>query len=216
VEQVIVTGIRQRYPGHGLIGEEGSRLAGDEFRWIIDPIDGTINFVHGLPWFAVSLALARGDWLVVGVVYRPAGDELFVAERGAGAFLIEPGGRTRRLGVSSAARLGECLIGVGLPAHPARSRVSPLLVQLSDLSRELRIVGSAALHLADVAAGRLEAFVEPDLRAWDIAAGIVLVEEAGGRATDFAGAPLSGMTGGDVLASNGRVHDALLGVVRRR
>lgn len=214
-EQVVVTGVRRRYPTHGLIGEEGSRLAGDEFRWIVDPIDGTANFAHGLPWFAVSLALARGDDLIVGVVYRPAGDELFVAERGAGAFLVEPGGRARRLEVSKADRLEESLVGMGLPSHGARARVSPLLSRFADLTREIRVMGSAALHLADVAAGRLEAFVEPDLRTWDIAAGVLLVEESGGRVTDFAGDPLRGMSG-DVVASNGRLHATVLDVVRGR
>ncbi len=213
-EQVIVTGIRRRYPDHGFIGEEGSQRHGDEFRWIIDPIDGTTNFAHGLPWFAVSLALAQRDDLVAGVVYHPTGGELFVAERGAGAFLIAADGRARRLAVSQTGRLGESLISVGLPAHPDRGRASPLLVHFSELTREIRVMGSAALHLADVAAGRLEAFVEPDLSAWDIAAGVLLVKEAGGRVTDFSGTPLSGVTNGDVAASNGRLHEAVLDVIR--
>jgi myo-inositol-1(or 4)-monophosphatase len=215
-EQLIVSAIRARYPAHGFLGEEGSRRAGDEFQWIVDPIDGTINFVHGLPWFAVSLALAHRDHLVTGVVYHPGGGELFVAERGAGAFQIEPDNRARALAVSQTARLDESLIGVGLPAHPGRERASPLLVQFSEHAREIRVMGSAALHLADVAAGRLEAFVEPDLSAWDIAAGVLLVREAGGLVTDFSGSPLSGMSRGDVAASNGRLHDTVLEVVRGR
>jgi myo-inositol-1(or 4)-monophosphatase len=215
-EALIAASIRQRYPGHGLLGEEGHRQAGEEFQWIIDPIDGTINFVHGVPWFAVSLALARAGRLEVGVVYRPAGEELFVAERGAGAVLIEPSGMARRLVPSATTRLEEALIGVGLPAHPKRARANPLLTGFADQSREIRVMGSAALHLADVAAGRLDAFVEPALSAWDIAAGVLLVHEAGGRVTDFTGQPLSGVTGADVVASNGRLHDAVLGVISGR
>jgi myo-inositol-1(or 4)-monophosphatase len=215
-EALIAASIGQRYPRHGLLGEEGHRQTGEEVQWIIDPIDGTINFVHGVPWFAVSLALARAERLEVGVVYRPACEELFVAERGAGAFLIGPSGAARRLAPSATGRLEESLIGVGLPAHPERSRASPLLTRFSELSREIRVMGSAALHLADVAAGRLDAFVEPHLSAWDIAAGVLLVHEAGGRVTDFAGQPLSGVTGADVVASNGRLHDAVLGVISGR
>lgn len=219
-EQVIAEAIRRRYPDHGLIGEEGSRVAGDEFRWIADPIDGTTNFVHGLPWFAVSLALARGDQIIVGVVYHPSGDELFVAERGAGAHLVDRERRARRLAVSKATAVNEALVGMGLPSGPERARQNPLLSEFSSRTREIRIMGSAALHLADVAAGREEAFVEPHLSAWDIAAGILLVEEAGGRVTDFSGDPLPPAAqpdmGGDVVASNGRVHDALLGVLRGR
>lgn len=219
-EQVIADAIRRRYPDHGLIGEEGSRVAGDEFRWIADPIDGTTNFVHGLPWFAVSLALARGDHIIVGVVYHPSGDELFVAERGAGAHLIEGQRRSRRLAVSNATALNEALVGMGLPSGRRRARQNPLLSEFSDRTREIRVMGSAALHLADVAAGREEAFIEPDLRAWDIAAGILLVEEAGGRVTDFSGDPLPsaaepGMTG-DIVASNGALHASVLALLRGR
>ncbi len=213
-ERVIAEAIRRRYPDHGLIGEEGSRVEGDEFRWIADPIDGTTNFVHGLPWFAVSLALARRDQVIVGVVYHPSGDELFVAERGAGAHLIDRERRARRLAVSKATALNEALVGMGLPSGPERARQSPLLSEFASLTREIRVMGSAALHLADVAAGREEAFIEPNLSAWDIAAGILLVEEAGGRVTDFSGDPLPSAAlpdmGGDVLASNGAVHASLL------
>ncbi len=215
-EQVIAEAIRRRYPDHGLIGEEGSRVAGDEFHWIADPIDGTTNFVHGLPWFAVSLALAHRDQVVVGVVYHPSGDELFVAERGAGAHLIGPGARARRLQVSQTGMLSEALVGMGLPSGRERARLNPLLSEFSRRTREIRVMGSAALHLADVAAGREEAFIEPTLSAWDIAAGVLLVEEAGGRVTDFAAAPLSGIRSADVVASNGRVHAAVLDVLRGR
>ncbi len=213
VEQVIATAVRQRFSGHGFLGEEGGLIDGTEFRWIVDPIDGTTNFAHGVPWFAVSIALEHRGKLLAGVVFDPAGDELFVAERGRGAYLILSEGRVQRLAASKANVLASALLGAGLPNPPRRAPFSPFLSRFADLTREIRVMGSAALHLAYVAAGRLDAFVEPDLSAWDIAAGVVLVEEAGGRVTDLLGRPLRTVSG-DVLASNGHLHDRILEVFR--
>jgi myo-inositol-1(or 4)-monophosphatase len=213
VEHVIATAVRQRFSGHGFLGEEGGRIAGTEWRWIVDPIDGTTNFAHGVPWFAVSIALEHRGTLVAGVVFHPAGGELFVAERGRGAHLIPPDGRVQRLAVSKTDVLASALLGAGLPNPPRRAPFSPALSRFADLTREIRVMGSAALHLAYVAAGRLDGFVEPDLSAWDIAAGVLLVEEAGGRVTDLLGRSLHTVSG-DVLASNGHLHDRILEVLR--
>ena len=212
VERVIATAVRRRFPGHGFLGEEGGLIDGTEFRWIVDPIDGTTNFAHGVPWFAVSIALERRGTLVAGVVFDPAGDELFVAERGRGAYLLLSEGRAQRLTVSKTNVLGSALVGAGLPNPPRRAPFSPFLSRFADLTREIRVLGSAALHLAYVAAGRLDAFIEPDLSAWDIAAGVLLVEEALGRVTDHLGRPLRPVSG-DVLASNGHLHDRILEVL---
>jgi myo-inositol-1(or 4)-monophosphatase len=217
-ERLITQRIRERFPDHGLLAEEGTAHPGTargaaSARWLVDPIDGTSNFAHGLPWFAVSIALEQEGIIQCGAVAVPPLREVFVAERGRGAYLIADPSQPVRLAVSTVREVGLALIATGLPAEPSRSRHVPTIPQVMRSSLQVRIMGSAAAHLACVAAGRLDAYWEPGLNPWDMAAGILLVEEAGGRVSDLAGRPLRA-AGGDLLATNGPLHEPLLALVR--
>ncbi len=211
-EDLIVGLLQRRCPDHGILAEEGTVRPGGPYRWIVDPLDGTTNFAHGVPLFAVSIALARDDDLVVGAVYHPPLDELFVAERGGGAFLRRGDGRTR-LQVSEIAAVADAVVATGLPYEIRETGVNiPQITRLMRTAIEVRILGAAALHLAYVAAGRVEAFWEPGLNPWDVAAGALLVREAGGRVTDMRGGPFR-LDCRDVLASNGRVHEEMVALL---
>ena len=203
-ERVLKTELQRARPGWGFLLEEGGATAGEDprHRWIVDPLDGTTNFLHGLPFFAISIALERDGEIVAGVVYEPVRDEMFWAEKGAGAFVND-----RRLRVSARRQLSEAVIGTGIPFRGRGNHQTYLatLAALMEATSGIRRCGSAALDLAYVAAGRLDAFWEFGLQPWDIAAGLLLVREAGGYATDFAGA--HGLTAsGDVLAANDHLH----------
>ncbi|MDR7483180.1 MAG: inositol monophosphatase family protein [Armatimonadota bacterium] len=217
-EALIVRRLREAFPGHALVGEETTGweqgAASDAgatggARWLVDPVDGTTNFAHGLPWFAIALGLEVAGRVQGGVVAVPPLGEYFVAERSRGAFLLTADQPPVRLAVSEVAALDDALVATGLPGEPARSWHIASIPAVMRRTQEVRIMGAAAIHMAYVAAGRLEAFWEPQLHAWDVAAGVVLVEEAGGMVTDLAGRPLQGLWG-DVVATNGRIHDALL------
>lgn len=218
-EALISQMILDRFPTHRFLGEEGTTggparhehgadPAGVEFLWVCDPIDGTTNFVHGLPCCTVALCLAHWGEPVVGVVYEPARGEMFTAVKGSGAML---NGRPMR--VRPERTLGESLLGTGFATQPrVRERNVQGLVAVAPLCRNLRNLGSAQLHLAYVAAGRLTGFWEAGLSPWDMAAGYVLVTEAGGRVTDLDGSPYSLGTH-DVIATNGPIHDDLRALV---
>ena len=209
--------ILTHFPTHVILGEEGvapgadasvkalSEVLDAEYVWIVDPLDGTTNFVHGFPFFCVSIALAHKGQVIVGVIYDPLRDELFVAERGKGAYV-----RGKRTQVSKDAELRTSLVASGLPADRTLSLPINLagIQSLTPKVRNIRIAGSAALHLAYVATGRLSGFWEIGLNAWDIAAGSLLVEESGGRVTDTLGRPYS-ITVRNVVATNGLIHDEL-------
>jgi myo-inositol-1(or 4)-monophosphatase len=221
-EKLIRARLGEAFPDHGVYGEEGTRerLAG-EFRWYVDPLDGTTNFAHGFPQFCVSLGLehrtnldhpaggmkAEEDGtLVAAVIYDPLLDELFTAERGQGTQL---NGKAAR--VSRNAKLAEALLGTGFPSRKRHASPNIHFYQEFTLrSHGVRRAGSAALDLAYVACGRMDAFWEFNLNPWDTAAGILLVEEAGGRVTDFAGARFQ-LKSDEILASNGLIHDELVG-----
>ncbi len=211
----LITGLlRQRFPDHGILAEEGTARAGQDYRWIIDPIDGTTNFAYGLPLFVVSIALEYRGGLVAGVIYHPPMDELFAGERGHGAFLRR-NGREEALKVSDLEAVAESVVATGLPYDIRETgRNTAEIQRLMRTAIEVRILGAAALHLAYVAAGRIEAFWEPGLNAWDMAAGALLVQEAGGQITDMQGRPFH-VDCRDVLASNGRVHDEMLSLLRK-
>jgi myo-inositol-1(or 4)-monophosphatase len=212
VEALIARRVRETYPDHGLLAEEGTVLPGREYRWIVDPLDGTTNFAHGVPWFAVSIALEQLGEVILGVVFHPVLDELFVAERGNGTWLSTRGADFIRLNVSTTDDLESALLGTGFwGGEPTVRDVAPArLDHFLESSRGVRNMGSAAIHLAYVAAGRLDGFWEARLNLWDIAAGILLVEEAGGRVTDLEGRLLRS---GDILASNAGLHTAILQVI---
>ena len=206
-EELIVSRLRARWPEHGIVAEEGTRTgAGAEYRWFVDPLDGTTNFAHGFPVFCISIALARQDGqLEVGVLYDPTRDEMFAAERGSGATL---NGKPMR--VSRVPRVAESLLGTGFPSHKRHKNPNiHFYHQLTLRSHGLRRAGSAALDLACVASGRYDGFWEFNLNPWDTAAGVLLVQEAGGQVTRFDGAPFR-LDSREVLASNGLIHAELI------
>jgi myo-inositol-1(or 4)-monophosphatase len=216
-EALIKGRLAEVFPAHGVYGEEGTRERMEgEFRWYVDPLDGTTNFAHGLPQFCVSLGLERRSarlaagedgTIVAGVVYDPMRDELFAAERGKGATL-----NGKPIGVSKTAVLAESLVATGFPSHKRHDNPNIHFYHEFTLrSHGVRRAGSAALDLAYVACGRLEAFWEFNLNSWDTAAGALLVEEAGGRISDFIGGPFE-LDSREVLASNRRIHGELVGL----
>jgi myo-inositol-1(or 4)-monophosphatase len=209
-EALIVAALAERFPGHGIRGEEGRGAAGEDVLWVVDPLDGTNNFAHGFPVFAVNIAAMRGDTVLVGVTFDPLRGELFTARRGGGARLND-----RPLAVSHRACLAESLVATGFPYDKSTNPDNNLaqFVAVTPHVRGVRRAGSAALDLAYVAAGRLEAYWERGTAAWDVAAGILMVEEAGGRVTDYEGGPAH-PDGGRFVASNGRVHDELMETLR--
>jgi myo-inositol-1(or 4)-monophosphatase len=212
-EKIVRDELIKARPTYGFLGEESQEVKGTDgaHRWIVDPLDGTTNFLHGIPQFAVSIALERNGEIVAGVIFNPATDELFTAEKGGGAFLND-----RRIRVASRRVLSDCVIGCGVP-HLGRGNHGKFLVELRHVMGEVagvRRFGAAALDLAYVAAGRLDGFWETDLSPWDMAAGLVLIREAGGFASDMKGtADIFGS--GNVVAGNELIHKAMLEVVNR-
>jgi myo-inositol-1(or 4)-monophosphatase len=211
-EEAIVAGIRRERPGDAIVAEEGSGFApaGAAWRWVIDPLDGTTNYAHGYPCFCVSIGVEDAGGPAVGVVYNPLLDELYHAVRGGGAFR-----NGRPIRVSDQAELPRSLLATGF-AYDRREQPSPNLAHFAAFLRRAQAVrrdGSAALDLAAVACGRFDGYWELQLRPWDVAAGGLLVLEAGGRLTDVAGRP-GAWSGDEVVASNGRIHDAMLAVLR--
>jgi myo-inositol-1(or 4)-monophosphatase len=205
-EKLIVESLREIWPEHGIVGEEGTRTDADaEFRWFVDPLDGTTNFAHGYPVFCVSIALARkDDQIEVGVLYDPTRDELFAAERGNGATL-----NSKPIHVSKVMGLADSLLGTGFPSHKRHKNPNiHFYQQLTLRSHGVRRAGSAALDLANVACGRYDGFWEFNLNPWDTAAGVLLVQEAGGTVTRFDHSPFR-LDSREVLASNGLIHEEL-------
>jgi len=206
-EKLIVERLKEKWPEHGIVGEEGTRShTGAEFRWFVDPLDGTTNFAHSYPVFCVSIALARqDDELEVGVLYDPTRDEMFSAERGSGATL-----NGRAIDVSQTTRLAEAILGTGFPSHKRHKNPNIYFYhQITLRSHGVRRAGSAALDLANVAAGRYDGFWEFNLNPWDTAAGVLIVQEAGGKVTRFDGTPFR-LDSREVLASNGLIHDEVV------
>ena len=204
-EQGIRNELLGTFPTHGMLAEEGGELAGEaEARWIVDPLDGTTNYAHGLSIFCVSIALQRAGEVVLGVVHDPMGEETFIAERGRGATLNgDP------INVSDTGELIRALIATGLPYDRAEiPEAVELFGRFAATTRGMRRLGSTALDLCYVAAGRLEAYYERGIWPWDLAAGSVILEEAGGRLTNYRGDKLD-LAGREIVASNGRLHSAM-------
>jgi myo-inositol-1(or 4)-monophosphatase len=201
-EKLVIQRLRQRFPEHGIFAEEGGRAALEApLRWYIDPLDGTTNFAHGYPMWNVTLALAKNEEVIAGVVYDPLNRELFAAERGAGARL-----NGAPIHVSKAAILNESLVSTGFPSRRRHQNVNiHFYYQLAMLTHGVRRSGSAAIDLAYTACGRIEAFWEFGLNSWDMAAGTLLVEEAGGRVSGMRGEALD-LHGKYLLADNGLIH----------
>lgn len=207
-EALVIKRLTAEYPDHGIVAEEGGgHESGSGFRWYVDPLDGTTNFAHGYPMFNVTLALEKDDELIAGVVYDPLHAEIFSAARGEGAAL-----NGQPIHVSGARRVADCLVSTGFPSQKRSQNINiHFYHQMAMSTHGVRRGGSAALDLAYVACGRLEAFWEFGLKPWDLAAGKLLVVEAGGRASDMKGAPHK-LGSPHLLASNGAVHEELLEV----
>ncbi len=207
-EQLIRAEIGRRFPDHGFFAEEGGGRRDGEFVWYVDPIDGTTNFVHGLPGFSVSIGLTHQGRPVAGAVYDPVGRELFSASLGGGASC-----NGQPIHVAQESDLARALLGTGIPpVQPSKAYALASIQAVAPLVRNIRNIGSAALHLCYVAAGRLSGFWEPALNAWDVAAAVVILREAGGRATGLDGQQWQPDLRGCV-GTCGPVHDALLGVL---
>ena len=212
-EAIIVDQIRETYPDHAIIGEEFGAKSGDsEFTWIIDPLDGTLNFLQGIPHFAISIGIMKGRHHEHGIIYDPVRGEEFIASRGSGAQL-----NGKRIRVSARSKLEDCVLATGLPPGSVENRLDEYMVGLKDLTgscRGIRRAGSAALDLAYVAAGRTDGFWEMGLSQWDIAAGIVLVREAGGFVSDLEGGE-SFFNSGDIIAANPKCWRTMVQVLNR-
>jgi myo-inositol-1(or 4)-monophosphatase len=210
-EQAIVDAIRKSWPDHQILGEEQGMRSGTDatYRWVIDPLDGTTNFAHGFPAYCVSIGLEFRGRCILGVVLDPTRQELFLAETGRGAFL-----NGKPLRVSSTPSLNAALLVTGFAYDIRESRENNLdhFSRFALRAQGLRRTGAAALDLSYVAAGRFDGFWELKLQPWDTAAGLVIVQEAGGRVTDFKGAPYS-IDEPAIVASNGRIHDEMLAVL---
>lgn len=211
VEQEIIATIRKAYPTHGFLGEEGGEIEGDDYQWIIDPIDGTRNFIHGFPHFAISIAVTYKGKIEHGVIYDPIRQELFTATRGKGAQLNE-----RRIRVSQRKHLEECLLATGFAyRHSDKTNPIPAKIFQAILPNcgDIRRPGAATLDLAYVACGRFDGFWELGLNIWDIAAGILLIKEAGGIVSDLNGGETYLKTG-NVVAANPVIIRQLLKTIK--
>jgi myo-inositol-1(or 4)-monophosphatase len=211
-EEILYTDLAKARPGYGFIGEEGGTREGSDpsHTWVVDPLDGTTNFLHGIPQFAISIGLVREGTVIAGVIYNPANDELYIAERGKGAFLND-----QRLRVAGRRKLNECVIACGLP-HIGRGDHEQFRREMNEMQNRvagLRRFGAAALDLAFVAAGRLDGYWERNLSPWDIAAGQIMVREAGGIISDIdtAGDPVNT---GNLVCGNEFVHGELVKILR--
>ncbi|MFO8016546.1 MAG: inositol monophosphatase family protein [Candidatus Woesearchaeota archaeon] len=203
-EKLIVSRIREAYPDHAIIAEEGDNKDADsEYKWIIDPIDGTRNFIHEIPLFSVSIGLVRDDKPFIGAVYFPATDELFHAEKGKGAFLNDKG-------ISVSGKwMDEAFISYGANLQKGTEWHMKVLPKLISDSSRVRVLGCATINMCSIAAGRADAYIARYGKVWDFAASLIIVEEAGGKVTGLDGKPYTLETE-DFIASNGRFHDELV------
>lgn len=208
-ERTVSRILREEFPAYGVYAEESGRLQGEGgARWIVDPLDGTTNYSHGFPFFAVSIGLEVDRELQAGVVYNPVLEEMFTAERGGGAAL-----NAQPLHVSTTAELGRSLLASGFPYdRTAAPHAVELWGRFTMLTQGMRRAGSAALDMCYVAAGRLDGYYERQVQAWDLAAGVVILLEAGGKVTSYNGKPFD-IEGREVLASNGPLHGAMVDVI---
>lgn len=212
-EKVLRAELKKGRPAFGFLLEEGGEVAGDDksHRWIVDPIDGTTNFLHGIPHFAISIGLERDGEIVAGVIYEPISDSMFHAEKGSGAYLND-----WRLRVSARRKLEDSVITTGIP-HRGRSGQETFLKELTAVMQNtagVRRFGSAALDLAYVAAGRCDGYWEAGIKPWDMAAGLIMVKEAGGYVTDFDG-KTDMLAKGEVVAANDHLHVPLMTLLRK-
>ncbi len=211
-EEIIIKRLKKKFPYHDFLGEEsGEAKVTSEFRWIIDPLDGTTNYAHGLPLYSVTIGLEYKNEIILGIVYDPSRDELFTAEKGKGAQLNK-----KQIKVSKQSKLIESLIVTGFP-YTVNQNPDDELVHFRNFlvaSQAVRRLGSAAIDLAYVACGRFDGFYEGFLNPWDMAAGVLLVTEAGGKWTDYLGLP-STVYNKQMLATNGLIHEQMIEILKK-
>jgi myo-inositol-1(or 4)-monophosphatase len=209
-EKLVMERLRARFPAHGIVAEEsGGSQGASEYCWYVDPLDGTTNFAHGFPMFCVSMGLERAGELIAGVIFDPLREEMFTAERGGGACLNH-----RRIHVSQASRLADSLVATGFPSRKRHRDINVhFFHQVAMVTHGVRRAGSAALDLAYVASGRLDAFWEFGLNPWDVAAGVLMVTEAGGSRTDMRGQPHN-LRSPHLVADNGLIHGEFVQLLR--
>ena len=212
VEKILIDELQKARPNYSILSEEIGKINNDEsFKWIIDPIDGTANFLHGIPHFAISIGLEHDGEIICGIIYDPIKDEMFVAEKGNGSYL-----NNQRIRVSSRSKLENCIIFTGGPKIGAKNRELSLKEYNNVSSKVLipiRKLGSASLDMAYVAAGRCDGFWQRDLKYWDIAAGIILVRESGGFVTDFKGEK-EYMQNKTILVTNSKINNEMIEVLK--
>ena len=212
VEKILIDELQKARPNYSILSEEIGKINNDEsFKWIIDPIDGTANFLHGIPHFAISIGLEQNSEIICGIVYDPIKDEMFVAEKGNGSYL-----NNQRIRVSSRSKLKECIIFTGGPKKESENRELALKEYYNFSSKvqiPIRKLGSAALDMAYVAAGRCDGFWQRNLNYWDIAAGIILVKESGGFVTDFNGENRY-MENKTILVTNSKINNEMIEVLK--
>jgi myo-inositol-1(or 4)-monophosphatase len=205
-EQLVIERLRAHFPSHSIVAEEGGGHTGSsDYCWYVDPLDGTTNFAHGFPMYNVTMALEHAGELVAGVIFDPEHNEMFSSERGSGAYLND-----RRIRVSQVSRVEDALVATGFPSKKRHQDINVhFYYQLAMITHGVRRAGSAALDLAYVASGRLDGFWEFGLNPWDMAAGVLLIEEAGGKCSDMKGYPAK-LRGPHLLADNGAIHAGML------
>jgi len=212
VEKILIEELQKARPNYSILSEEIGKISNDEsFKWIIDPIDGTANFLHGIPHFAISIGLEHDKEIICGIIYDPIKDEMFVAEKGKGSYL-----NNQRIRVSSRSKLKDCIIFTGGPKHNSEDRDMALEEYKKFSTKTLipiRKMGSASLDLAYVAAGRCDGFWQRNLNYWDIAAGIIIIKEAGGFVTDFNGEDTY-IENKTILATNSRISKEMIEVLK--
>ncbi|HEX4836336.1 MAG TPA: inositol monophosphatase family protein [bacterium] len=226
-EDAIVAILREAFPDHAFLGEEGGQRGSGAYMWLIDPLDGTHNYARGFPWFGISIALRHSGRILASVIHNPLLDEVYAAESGTGAYAatlrdLSPDPARwadlslwRRISVSTTQVLREATLATGFPPTVAETRVNlDHFTNLLLAAARVRTIGSAALSLAAVALGQMDGYWEIGPNAWDFAGGALLVEEAGGRVSDLRGRPLESY-GGQLLATNGRIHDEVTAVLAR-
>jgi myo-inositol-1(or 4)-monophosphatase len=209
-EKKIISVIRKNFPDHSILTEESGKLSKDsEYQWIIDPIDGTVNYAHGIPLTCVSIAIEKNGEVIMGVVYNPMGGEYFFAEKGKGAYL-----NGKKILVSKNSSIEKSLLVTGFPYNSSTFKPNPadLFKKFLMMNVPIRRLGSAALDLCWTACGRFDGFWEYNLNAWDVAAGKLILEEAGGRLSNFEGKKYS-IYMKEILATNGKIHKNILGVI---
>ena len=212
-EEIVFAELQKARPTYGFLGEEGTEVAGTDgqHRWIVDPLDGTTNFLHGIPMFAVAIALERNQEIVASVIYNPVMDELYTAEKGGGAWLND----RKRLRVAGRKHLADAVVALGIKLSGTDNDVLTLkqLAVVAPAVAGIRRTGSASTDLAWIAAGRIDGYFEARLKAWDVAPGLLLVKEAGGTVSDYSGTPGS-VWNGEIVAGNENIQGQLLKALR--